>query len=58
MTVYEQYWTEEIQRIFDEKQILVYVYTVNDVDEARQYLKSGVTGICTDVILEEELKAK
>lgn len=55
VTVYEQYWTEDMQKIFDEKKILVYVYTVNDVNEAKQYLKAGAAGICTDVILKEAL---
>lgn len=54
VTVYEQYWTEEIQKIFTDKQILVYVYTVNSQTEADRYRKAGVAGVCTDVLLERD----
>lgn len=55
VTVYENFWLEEIQGIFDEQGILVYVYTVNDLERANSYLEAGVRGICTDSILEENL---
>ena len=34
VTIYCDYWSEEIQKIFDEREILVYIYTVNDKEEA------------------------
>lgn len=52
VTVYEEYWTEEIQEIFDRREILVYVYTVNDSEKAAYYMKKGAAGICTDTLLE------
>lgn len=52
VTVYEEYWTEEIQKIFDSREILVYVYTVNDPDKAVYYMENGAAGICTDTLLE------
>ncbi|MDO4340452.1 MAG: phosphatidylinositol-specific phospholipase C/glycerophosphodiester phosphodiesterase family protein [Eubacteriales bacterium] len=55
VTIYEQYWTEEIQGIFDRQGILVYIYTVNDLNKANEYLNAGVAGICTDRILQEQL---
>lgn len=57
VSVNAEYWTEEIQEIFDEKEIRVYVYTVNDVNEAKEFLDAGVGGICSDTILEEELES-
>lgn len=57
VTVNSEYWTEEIQEIFDEQGIQVYVYTVNDVKEARKFLDAGAIGVCTDTILEEELES-
>lgn len=52
VTVYDEYWTEEIQNIFDSRKILVYVYTVNDFDKAAYYMENGAAGICTDTLLE------
>lgn len=55
VTVSEKYWSEKVQKIFDDKGILVYIYTVNDQGKARQYLKKGAAGICTDVLLDKDL---
>lgn len=55
VTVSNKEWSEQIQRIFEEQRILVYVYTVNDLQEAGKYIRGGASGICTDVITEEEL---
>lgn len=54
--VYSDYWTEEIQDIFDRRKIHVFVYTVNDIKDARNYLKQGVQGICSDFLLDPDLK--
>ena len=54
VTINREYWTEEIQEIFDEQGIRVFVYTVNDQAEAEKYLKAGAAGICTDTLLEEK----
>ena len=51
VTVYKDYWSEAVQKIFDEKEILVYIYTINDKEEARGYMQAGAAGICTDVLL-------
>ena len=51
VTVYKDYWSEAVQKIFDEKEILVYIYTINDKEEARGYIQAGAAGICTDVLL-------
>lgn len=56
VTIYDQYWTEEIQKIFDRQGILVYIYTVNDLNKANEYLNAGAAGICTDGILKEQLQ--
>lgn len=56
VTVYREYWTEEIQQIFSRREIFVYVYTVNEVAEAENYLQAGAAGICTDSILREDLR--
>lgn len=51
VTVYKDYWSEDVQKIFDEKEILVYIYTINDKEEARSYMQAGAAGVCTDVLL-------
>jgi hypothetical protein len=51
-TISEQYWTEEIQQIFDEEGILLYIYTVNDEEKAAGYIEKGAAGICTDTIFD------
>ena len=54
-TVYEEYWSAEVQQIFDERGILLYIYTVNDLENARSYMEQGAAGICTDSITQEML---
>ena len=56
VTIYCDYWSEEIQKIFDEREILVYIYTVNDKEEAINYRQNGAAGVCTDILLAENLK--
>ena len=56
VTIYRDYWSEEIQKIFDEREILVYIYTVNDKEEALNYRQHGAAGVCTDILLAENLK--
>lgn len=45
VTVYSEYWSGEVQKIFDRQQILVYIYTVNDAEEAKEYISQGAAGI-------------
>ncbi len=54
-TVYEEYWSPKVQRIFDKQGILLYIYTVNNVEKAKTYMESGAAGICTDMITQERL---
>ena len=56
VSLYWEYWSEEIQKIFDERDILVYIYTINDEEKAREYLNGGVKGICTDTLISENLE--
>ena len=58
VTVSKEQWSDEIQRIFEEQGILVYVYTVNELQEAGKYIHGGASGICTDFITEQELLEK
>lgn len=55
VSIYYKYWSEDIQKLFDEQEINVYVYTVNKIKSARKYLKAGAAGVITDRILPEEL---
>lgn len=56
VTIYKDYWSDEIQKIFDEKEILVYIYTINDKEDAKGYLESGAKGVCTDFLIDEDLQ--
>lgn len=56
VTVYTEYWSEEVQRIFDDRGILVYVYTVNEPEDAKEYLRKGAAGVCSDTLTDTELK--
>lgn len=58
VTISAEYWTEEAKQIFDEQGIQVYIYTVNDAKEAKEFLKAGAIGVCTDTLLETELTGK
>ena len=33
----------------------LYIYTVNDLDAAREYRKKGAAGICSDYLLDTDL---
>ena len=36
VSLYCEYWSEDVQKIFDERDILVYIYTINDEEKARE----------------------
>ena len=55
VSLYCEYWSEDVQKIFDERDILVYIYTINDKEEARRYLANGTQGVCTDVLITDNL---
>lgn len=48
-------WSKESQRLFDKKNISLYVYTVNNLSEAKRYIEEGAAGICTDMITKNDL---
>ncbi len=54
-TIYWKYWSEEAEKIFEEQGIRLYVYTVNDRNQARKYLAEGAEGVCTDFLTMEDL---
>ena len=54
-TVYWKYWSEETEKIFEKEGISLYVYTLNDRDQAREYIAEGAEGICTDFLTSEDL---
>lgn len=58
MTVSSQYWSEKVQEVFDGQNLKVYVYTINDLQEARSYMEKGVDGVCSDVLLNADLQTK
>ena len=47
--------TEETEEIFEKKGIRLYVYTVNDRNQARKYIAQGAEGICTDFLTADDL---
>ncbi|MDD5803228.1 phosphatidylinositol-specific phospholipase C/glycerophosphodiester phosphodiesterase family protein [Blautia sp. HCP3S3_H10_1] len=55
VTIYKDYWSEDVQKIFDERDILVYIYTINDKEVAKGYLADGIKGVCSDVLIESTL---
>ena len=54
-TIYWKYWSEETEQIFEKKGIRLYVYTVNDRNQARKYIEQGAEGICTDFLTADDL---
>ena len=54
-TIYWEYWSGEAEEIFEKQGIRLYVYTVNDRNQAREYLTEGAEGICTDFLTTEDL---
>ena len=54
-TVYYKYWSEDVQDVFDKKGIKLYIYTVNDLKEAKEYMQKGVAGICSDYLQDRDL---
>lgn len=56
VSLYCEHWSEDVQKIFDERDILVYIYTINDEEKAREYVKAGAKGVCTDTLISENLE--
>lgn len=56
VSLYCEYWSEDVQKIFDERDILVYIYTINDEEKAREYVKAGAKDVCTDTLISENLE--
>ena len=56
VSLYCEYWSEDVQKIFDERDILVYIYIINDEEKAREYVKAGAKGVCTDTLISENLE--
>ena len=56
VSLYCEYWSEDVQKIFDERDILVSIYTINDEEKAREYVKAGAKGVCTDTLISENLE--
>lgn len=54
-TIYWKYWSDEVEEIFEKQGIHLYVYTVNDRNQARKYIAAGAEGICTDFLTTEDL---
>lgn len=54
-TIYWKYWSYEAEEIFEKQGIHLYVYTVNDRNQARKYIAAGAEGICTDFLTTEDL---
>ena len=54
-TIYWKYWSYEAEEIFEKQGIHLYVYTVNDRNQARIYIAAGAEGICTDFLTTEDL---
>lgn len=55
VTISQANWSKSIQQFFDTRGILLYVYTVNNINDAKTYMYGGAAGICTDMITKEEL---
>lgn len=59
-TIFYKYWSEDVQKIFDENNIKLYIYTVNDLDAAREYRKKGAAryllGLFSDIDLDFDKK--
>ena len=49
-------YDKEVQEIVDRYGIDLYLHTINDLEQAKEYLKNGVTGIYTDKIMPQELE--
>ena len=48
VTINVRQWNQDIQEVFERRDIRVYLYTVNDPEEAARYIREGVSGIITD----------
>lgn len=53
-TINMAWWSERVQEIFDREGILLYIYTVNEEEKAKQFMDAGAAGICTDTLLETD----
>ena len=55
ITMWDYWWRTDFAPIMEEYDILVFTHTVNDPEEARALLSSGVSGIYTDSLVPDDL---
>ena len=56
VTIYRDYWSERsAENFLTNGTFWVYIYTINDKEEARRYLANGAQGVCTDVLITDNL---
>lgn len=56
IALWEDWWDADYYPIADWRHIKVFVHTVNSASSARRLLRSGISGIYTDVLLPEDLE--
>lgn len=54
VTVNYQHWTTEVQKLFEKRGLTVFLYTLNDLEKAKVFVKEGVAGFCTDTMKETD----
>jgi len=57
ITMWDYWWKDSFAPIAEESGVTVYVHTVNEAEDALTLLESGVSGIYTDSLTEEQLAA-
>lgn len=57
LTLSGKLWDSSYARIADELEIKVYVHTINDVGEAKRYLRTGVRAVYSDTLVPADMEA-
>ena len=56
VALWDYWWDADYAPIADWRHIKVFAHTVNDADEARQLLRSGISGVYSDTLLPADLE--
>ncbi len=56
VAMWSDWWSEEFAPVAQRHGLAVYVHTVNDREQARALIESGVSGVYTDEIIPDELR--
>ena len=58
MAISENLYDENIQQVAERYGMNLYLHTVNEIKDAKKYVRNGICGVYTDTIMPGEMEEK